>query len=91
MGLSGLGARNPSPLFFAFREWSARKHNVHCVITLASFMMRSMDMAQSDSGEIRPTDPDMHWTGWALDKLREIVDLDIRAKRTTVREQERTQ
>jgi hypothetical protein len=31
-----------------------------------------MDMAQSDSGEIRPTDPDMHWTGWALDKLREI-------------------
>ncbi len=50
-----------------------------------------MNGAQSapESGEIKPTDPDMHWTGWALDKLREIVDLDIRTKRTTVREQER--
>ncbi|MBW8726966.1 MAG: hypothetical protein JF625_17700 [Inquilinus limosus] len=31
----------------------------------------------------------MKWTGWALDKLREIVDLDITTKRTTVREQDR--
>jgi hypothetical protein len=46
-----------------------------------------MDMTQSDSDEIRPTDPDMHWTGWALDKLREIVDLDISTKRAIVREQ----
>ncbi|MGO1074370.1 hypothetical protein [Inquilinus sp. CA228] len=50
-------------------------------------MIRSMDMAQSDSDEIKPTDPDMKWTGWALDKLREIVDLDISTKRATVREQ----
>ena len=46
-----------------------------------------MDMAQSDSDEIKPTDPDMKWTGWALDKLREIVDLDIATKRATTREQ----
>ncbi|MGO1076178.1 hypothetical protein [Inquilinus sp. CA228] len=50
-------------------------------------MIRSMDMVQSDSDEIKPTDPDMKWTGWALDKLREIVDLDISTKRATVREQ----
>ncbi|MBW8726175.1 MAG: hypothetical protein JF625_13590 [Inquilinus limosus] len=50
-----------------------------------------MDRTQSvpDSGEIKPTDPDMHWTGWALDKLREIVDLDISTKRMTAREQDR--
>ncbi|MGO1075373.1 hypothetical protein [Inquilinus sp. CA228] len=48
-----------------------------------------MDRTQSDSDEIKPTDPDMKWTGWALDKLREIVDLDITTKRATVREQER--
>jgi hypothetical protein len=46
-----------------------------------------MDMAQSDSDEIKPTDPDMKWTGWALDRLREIVDLDITTKRATAREQ----
>jgi hypothetical protein len=46
-----------------------------------------MDMAQSDPDEIKPTDPDMKWTGWALDRLREIVDLDISTKRTTAREQ----
>ncbi|MFE0757720.1 hypothetical protein ACFW16_27415 [Inquilinus sp. NPDC058860] len=44
-------------------------------------------MAQSDSDEIRPTDPDMKWTGWALDRLRDIVELDITTKRATVREQ----
>ncbi|MGL4962464.1 MAG: hypothetical protein ACRC67_14615 [Inquilinus sp.] len=46
-----------------------------------------MNNPQSDSDEIKPTDPDMKWTGWALDKLREIVDLDISTKRATVREQ----
>jgi len=46
-----------------------------------------MDMAQSDSDEVKPTDPDMKWTGWALDKLRELVDLDISTKRAIVREQ----
>jgi len=54
---------------------------------LRSFMIRSMDMAQSDSDEVKPTDPDMKWTGWALDKLREIVDLDISTKREIAREQ----
>ena len=29
----------------------------------------------------------MKWTGWALDKLREIVDLDISTKRAIAREQ----
>ncbi|MGO1077166.1 hypothetical protein [Inquilinus sp. CA228] len=50
-------------------------------------MIRSMDMAQSDSDEIRPTDPDMKWTGWALDSLRYVVELDIRTKRMTAQEQ----
>ncbi|MGO1077196.1 hypothetical protein [Inquilinus sp. CA228] len=44
-------------------------------------MIRSMDVAQSDSDEIRPTDPDMKWTGWALDSLRELVTIDLRTKR----------
>ncbi|MBW8727256.1 MAG: hypothetical protein JF625_19175 [Inquilinus limosus] len=48
-----------------------------------------MDKAQSGPGEIKPTDPDMHWTGWALDRLREIVDIDISTKRMTAREQDR--
>jgi hypothetical protein len=40
-----------------------------------------MDQAQSDSDEIRPTDPDMKWTGWALDTLRELVGIDMLTKR----------
>ena len=40
-----------------------------------------MDQAQSDSEEIKPTDPDMKWTGWALDTLRELVAIDMLAKR----------
>jgi len=35
-------------------------------------MICSMDEAQSASGETRPADPDLHWTGWALDTLREL-------------------
>ncbi|MFE0755818.1 hypothetical protein ACFW16_17790 [Inquilinus sp. NPDC058860] len=42
-----------------------------------------MDETQSDSGEIRPTDPDMKWTGWALDTLREVVAVDMHTKRAT--------
>ena len=49
-----------------------------------------MDMAQSDSDEIKPTDPDMHWTGWALDALRELVQSDQRTKRMIERQQDRT-
>jgi hypothetical protein len=49
-----------------------------------------MDMAQSDSDEIKPTDPDMHWTGWALDALRELVQSDLRTKRMIERQQDRT-
>jgi nucleoside-diphosphate-sugar epimerase len=47
-----------------------------------------MDKAQSD--EIKPTDPDMKWTGWALDSLRHLVEIDIRTKRMTERQQETT-
>lgn len=46
-----------------------------------------MNEAQSDSEEIRPTDPDMKWSGWALDTLREVVALDMRTKRSTATQQ----
>src|SRR4051794_7888008 len=54
------------------------------------FMLCSIDTAQSDSDEIKPTDPDMHWTGWALDALRELVQSDLRTKRMIERQQDRT-
>ncbi|MGK9237305.1 hypothetical protein KXS07_11510, partial [Inquilinus limosus] len=46
-------------------------------------------MAQTDgeAGESRPSDPDLNWTGWALEKLREVVEIDIRSKRLTERQQ----
>jgi hypothetical protein len=46
-----------------------------------------MDEMQSEP--IRPTDPDMHWTGWALTTLREAAEIDMRCKRLTERQQER--
>jgi hypothetical protein len=46
-----------------------------------------MNEAQSDSGEIKPTDPDLHWTGWALDTLREVVAIDMQSKRSTATRQ----
>ena len=51
-----------------------------------------MDQAQSDSGETRPgetrpSDPDLHWTGWALKMLRETVEIDMRAKRLAMQQQ----
>lgn len=51
-----------------------------------------MDMAQTDSraDEARPTDPDLHWTGWALDTLREVVEIDMRSKRMTAQQQAAT-
>ncbi|MGO1080573.1 hypothetical protein, partial [Inquilinus sp. CA228] len=52
-------------------------------------MIRSMNEAQSDSDEVRPTDPDMNWTGWALHTLRQAVEIDMRCKRLTERQQER--
>ncbi len=48
-----------------------------------------MDKAQSDSGEIRPTDPDLKWTGWALERLREAIEIDSRTKRMTADQQSR--
>ena len=54
------------------------------------FMIRSMDMAQSDSEEIKPTDPDMKWTGWALDTLRELVAIDMLSKRMISTQQQAT-
>ncbi|OWJ66661.1 hypothetical protein [Inquilinus limosus] len=38
---------------------------------------------------IRPTDPDMHWTGWALHLVRQAAEMDMRVKRMTERQQER--
>jgi len=49
-----------------------------------------MDMAQSDSEEIKPTDPDMKWTGWALDTLRELVAIDMLSKRMISTQQQAT-
>ncbi|WP_395680473.1 hypothetical protein [Inquilinus sp.] len=46
-----------------------------------------MDMAQSEP--IKPTDPDMLWTGWALHLVREAAEMDMRIKRMTERQQER--
>jgi hypothetical protein len=46
-----------------------------------------MDEAQSEP--IRPTDPDMNWTGWALHTLRQAAEIDMRCKRLTERQQER--
>ena len=48
-----------------------------------------MDIAKPDcrADEARPTDPDMHWTGWALDTLREVVEIDMRSKRMTAQQQ----
>jgi hypothetical protein len=50
-------------------------------------MLCSMDEAQSEP--IRPTAPDMHWTGWALSTLREAAEIDMRCKRLIERQQER--
>ncbi|MGO4126201.1 hypothetical protein AB4Z01_17500 [Inquilinus sp. YAF38] len=46
-------------------------------------------MNEARSEPIRPTDPDMHWTGWALTTLREAAEIDMRCKRLTERQQER--
>ncbi|MFE0756402.1 hypothetical protein ACFW16_20740 [Inquilinus sp. NPDC058860] len=48
-----------------------------------------MSMAQTDrdATEARPADPDLNWTGWALEKLRDVVDIDIRSKRMTLQQQ----
>ena len=53
-------------------------------------MIRSMSSPQSDFDEIRPTDPDMKWTGWALDMLRSMIEVDDRTKRMLVRQQEQS-
>ena len=49
-----------------------------------------MDMAQTDPDEARPTDSDLHWTGWALGMLREAVEIDMRAKRLLAQQQAAT-
>jgi hypothetical protein len=49
-----------------------------------------MDTAQSDSDETRPTDSDLRWTDWALQTLREAVELDMRCKRLIERQQQST-
>lgn len=51
-----------------------------------------MSMAQTDrdANEARPSDPDLNWTGWALETLRELVDIDMRAKRMALQQQAAT-
>jgi len=49
-----------------------------------------MNKAESDSDETRPTDPDMKWTGWALDMLRSMIEVDDRTKRALLRQQEQS-
>ncbi len=44
-----------------------------------------MDMAQTEP--IGPSDPDMHWTGWALHTLRQTVEVDMRCKGLTEQQQ----
>jgi hypothetical protein len=51
------------------------------------FMICSMDMAKSDLDEREARDPDLHWTGWALEALREMVAIDMRTKRTVAQQQ----
>jgi len=48
-----------------------------------------MDKTQTDqdAGETQPSDADLNWTGWVLEKLREVVDMDIRAKRMALQQQ----
>jgi len=50
-----------------------------------------MDMAQSDSEPTRPTDPDLKWTEWALHKLRDAVEIDMRCKELIERQQQTPQ
>ncbi|MGK9167775.1 hypothetical protein KXR53_15825 [Inquilinus limosus] len=49
-----------------------------------------MEMAQTDRDAGETRDPDLNWTGWALEKLREVVEIDIRCKRLTERQQQST-
>ena len=46
-----------------------------------------MDNTPSDPSETRPTDPDLKWTGWALDMLRDMIEIDCRTKRMTALQQ----
>ena len=45
-------------------------------------------MNEAQSEPIKPTDPDMLWTGWALHLVREAAEIDMRSKRMTERQQE---
>ncbi|OWJ65075.1 hypothetical protein [Inquilinus limosus] len=45
-------------------------------------------MNEAPSEPIKPTDPDMLWTGWALHMVREAAEIDMRSKRMTERQQE---
>jgi hypothetical protein len=46
-----------------------------------------MDEVQTEPNE--PIDPDLHWTRWALQLLRQAAETDMRSKRMTERQQER--
>lgn len=53
-------------------------------------MIRSMDKAPSAREPAPPSDPDLHWTGWALHMLREAAEIDLRAKRMAAQQQSAT-
>jgi hypothetical protein len=53
------------------------------------FMICSMNAVPIDSAPADgpPTDPDLKWTGWALDMLRDMIEIDCRTKRMTALQQ----
>jgi hypothetical protein len=46
-----------------------------------------MNKAPSAPEPAPPSDPDLHWTGWALNILREAAEIDLRAKRMAAQQQ----
>ena len=48
-----------------------------------------MDKAEPDPEAHENRDPDLIWTGWALETLREVVEIDMRVKRNVAAQQVR--
>ena len=51
-------------------------------------MICSMNKAEPDPEARGNRDPDLRWTGWALETLREVVEIDMRAKRNVAAQQD---
>jgi len=48
-----------------------------------------MDEAETEPEAQEDRNPDLRWTGWALETLRELVEIDMRAKRNVSAQQVR--